>query len=97
MEKRISQIKLAEGNSDKSNDCRYCFFGSTKKNNRDMCSPMEDVGFHRCERCGHCSGFRPITSDDAVNIQMEKGINVESERFPLVRISLNRWKWRKKK
>ncbi len=83
---QIRQGKLADGSSDKTWDCEYCRLHNPDRPQR--CSGRDRPEHHRCERCGHCNTFEPITEED-----VKKAGKKAEEIYE--RVNLTRWKWRR--
>jgi len=89
---------MAEGNSDRTDDCLRCWLHNTKKKkgrNKGRCSAMEREEFLRCSQCRSCNCFEPIDKEKFEEIKKSSKTDPESKKFPLERVALTRWKWKK--
>jgi len=63
----LAQTQLSSGSSDKTSDCMACIGYSPNGEGVFHCRWMDDIDPpHKCEKCGHCDCFKPIT-DKEVN------------------------------
>jgi len=83
----MEQAQLVPGTSDKKTDCMFCAVYWPNNDGIFMCKFYGEPEVHKCDHCGFCNSFRPITekSLDWLKADLEEG--------RIVKTTFNRWKW----
>ena len=82
----VEQLKLAPGASDKI-DCMYCSAYWPNGEAVFKCRFEDDPEFYKCEHCGKCNSFRPITDKD---LDWLKEDFIEGR---IEKVTFNRFRW----
>ena len=83
----MKQIQLSPGASDKKTDCMFCSAYSPNGEAVFSCRYYDDPEVHKCEHCGFCNSFRPITFKDL------GWLKLDFEEGRIVKTTFNRYRW----
>jgi len=84
----MDQKQLSPGSSDKTNDCMRCSAYTPNGEGVFYCRYEGEWDVNKCEKCGHCNAFRPITDED-----VESWLSLDFDNGHIKKTSFNRYKW----
>jgi hypothetical protein len=84
----IKQVQLAPGSNDNKTDCYVCSAYSPNGEGVFHCRHEGEWDVHKCEHCGYCNAFRPITDEDA-----NSWLSDDRDNGTIRRTTFNRWRW----
>lgn len=84
----MKQAQLIPGSSDNTKDCMGCSAYSPNGEGVFHCRHEGEWDVHKCECCGHCNAFRPITDED-----VNSWLSDDYEHGVIRKTTFNRYKW----
>ena len=84
----VKQIPLVPGTHDNRKDCMGCSAYSPNGEAVFRCRFDDEPEVHKCEHCGYCTAFRPITDDDANSWLID-----DRDNGSIKKTTFNRWRW----
>ena len=84
----MDQTQLFSGTSDRTNDCMRCSCYTPNGEGVFHCMHEGEWDVHKCEKCGHCNAFRPITDKD-----VEGWLSYDFENGVIRKMTFNRYTW----
>lgn len=83
----MEQIQLVPGTSDNKTDCMLCSAYWPNGDGIFMCKFIGEAEVHKCECCGFCNSFKPITDKD------RDWLKADFEAGRIVKTTFNRYRW----
>ena len=83
----MTQVQLVPGTSDKKTDCMFCSAYWPNGEAVFKCRYEDEEDVHKCECCGFCNSFRPITDNDL------DWLKADFEEGRITKTTFNRYKW----
>ena len=84
----IKQVQLAPGSGDNHADCMACNRYTPNGEGVFHCMNEGEWDVHKCEHCGFCNAFQPITDKDA-----EGWLSEDKDNGAIRKTTFNRWRW----
>ena len=84
----MKQTQLAPGDNDNKTDCMFCRCYTPNGEGVFRCMHEGEWDVHKCEHCGYCNAFQPITDED-----VNGWLSDDYENGVIRKTTFNRYRW----